>query len=149
MKLTKALLNRLEESQRIFLTPEQRLILLHWYGHEPRHGWDEDDFVLGIHEVIQFYPDHRPKRGVDIELPPRLMKERKAFVWREAAGYLKSTDMTPDERKEVLDWVKAGESVRENPWLMTDDDGYPLDYLTAKRVDEELRERHFGCSTTN
>jgi hypothetical protein len=97
MKLTTALLNRLEESQHVYLTPEQRL-----------------------------------------------MKERKAFVRREAARYLKNTDMTSDERKEVLNWVSAGESVRENPWLMTDDDGYPLDYLAAKRTFEELREQHFG-----
>jgi len=62
MKLTKQLLTQLEQSLCIDLTPEQRMIVLYWYGYEPRHGWDEDDFVLGIHDVLRYYPDHRLKR---------------------------------------------------------------------------------------
>ena len=62
MKLTGNLLTRLELSLRVTLTPEQRVIMLYWYGHEPRHGWDEDDFVLGISEVMKHYPDHRPEK---------------------------------------------------------------------------------------
>jgi len=70
MTLNKNLLSRLEESMRVILTPEQRLIVLYWYAHEPRYGWDEDDFVHGIHDVMRYYPDHRPKR-----LPNFLQKD--------------------------------------------------------------------------
>ena len=65
MKLTSTILNRLEESMRVFLTPEQRVIMLYWYGYEPRHGWDEEDFVYGIRNVLRYYPDHREKRVPD------------------------------------------------------------------------------------
>jgi len=65
MKLTKTILTRLEQSLRIILTPEQRLIVLYRYGHEPRHGWDEEDFVYGIYDVQRQYPDHRQKAEPD------------------------------------------------------------------------------------
>jgi len=61
MKLTGKLLTQLEQSLRLTLTPEQRVIMLYRYGHEPRHGWDEEDFVYGIRAVQKQYPDHRPK----------------------------------------------------------------------------------------
>ena len=72
MKLTGKLLNELTDSMRIILTPEQRLILLHRYGYEPRHGWDEEDFVYGIYEVRKQYPDHRVKPN---PMPDFLIKE--------------------------------------------------------------------------
>lgn len=61
MKLTGKLLTQIEQSLRVSLTPEQRVIMLYRYGYEPRHGWDEEDFVYGIYDVIKQYPDHRLK----------------------------------------------------------------------------------------
>jgi len=61
VKLTGKLLTQLEQSLRITLTPEQRVILLYRYGYEPRHGWDEQDLICGIYTVIRQYPDHRPR----------------------------------------------------------------------------------------
>ena len=61
MKLTKKMLTELEHSLRITLTPEQRLIMLYRYAHEPKYGWDEEDFVWGFHNVQKQYPDHRIK----------------------------------------------------------------------------------------
>ena len=72
MKLTAPLLTQIEQSMRVNLTPEQRVIMLYWYGYEPRHGWDKDDFVDGVRRVIVLYPDHRPKQK---HLPDLLMKE--------------------------------------------------------------------------
>jgi hypothetical protein len=62
LKLTGKLLTKLEQSMRIHLTPEQRLIMLYRWGYEPRgECWDKDDFVYGINAVQKEYPDHRPK----------------------------------------------------------------------------------------
>ena len=61
MKLTGKILTWLEQSLRITLTPEQRAIMLYRYGYEPRHGWEEDDFIYGMDAVIKQYPDHRGK----------------------------------------------------------------------------------------
>jgi len=73
MKLTGKLLTQLELSLRISLTPEQRVIMLYRYGYEPRYGWDEEDFVYGIHTVQKQYPDHRLKPSPD--LPDFLRKK--------------------------------------------------------------------------
>ena len=67
---------------------------------------------------------------------------RAAFLKREAAEYMKIQDMTSQEREDILDWVKDGNSVRENPWLMTDEHGNPMDYLSAVRTADELRAQH-------
>jgi hypothetical protein len=67
---------------------------------------------------------------------------RAAFLKREATEYMKSQDMTPQERQDLLAWVKEGESVRSNPWLMCDEQGNPMDYLSAMRAADELRTQH-------
>jgi hypothetical protein len=63
MILTRKILRRLEESLWITLTPEQRVILLLWYGKgsENDYEWTEEDFVHGIRKAQRYYPDHIPK----------------------------------------------------------------------------------------
>ena len=61
MRLTHKKLSDMEKSLLIFLTPEQRAILLVWFGTECKYGWDEQDFILGFDKVLRYYPDHREK----------------------------------------------------------------------------------------
>ena len=67
------------------------------------------------------------------------MTERAAYLKREAAEYMKTKDLTQTERQELLDWVKAGNSVFENPWCLADESGRPMDYITAVGVVDDLR----------
>lgn len=69
---------------------------------------------------------------------------RKALLKREAAEYLESNDMTPVERQELLDWIKSGESVYDNPWLMADEQGCLMDYLTAMRIADDLQRQNLN-----
>ena len=41
------------------LTPEQKSILLLWYGADSKFGWTKLDFLVGIQRVRRHYPDHR------------------------------------------------------------------------------------------
>jgi len=41
------------------LTPEQRSILLFWFGVDSKFGWTKLDFLVGVHRVRNLYPDHR------------------------------------------------------------------------------------------
>ena len=69
-------------------------------------------------------------------------KERKALLRRELKEYMKTIgDITNEERKTLAAWVADGNSVFENPYLMTCDDGYPLDYIDAIRTAQELYEQ--------
>ena len=41
------------------LSPEQKSILLLWFGSDSKFGWTKLDFLLGVHRVRRLYPDHR------------------------------------------------------------------------------------------
>ena len=72
MKLTRKMLNDMEKSLMIFLTREQRAIMLCWFSVESRYGWERDDFIHGFYKVLRYYPDHR-----NLEL---ILSKRSAFV---------------------------------------------------------------------
>lgn len=46
--------------------------------------------------------------------------------------------MTPDERKELREWVAAGNLTICNPWYMAGEDGRPLDYINASRTIDDM-----------
>lgn len=49
-------------------------------------------------------------------------------------------DITDSERQELLDWVAAGRSVYDNPCLIYDESGCPMDFINAVRMDLEMTE---------
>ena len=76
------------------------------------------------------------------------MTERAAYLKREAAEYMKTTDMTQEERQELLAWVKDGNSVYANPSLLSDDRGRPMDFIAALRIDDDMIFDHgYGNAT--
>ena len=56
--------------------------------------------------------------------------------------------MTTEERKELSEWVAAGNSPYDNPCLLWNGDGRPYDFITAIRIDEDMwlnpKNYHFG-----
>ena len=66
MILTKKSLTKLEEEAWISLTPEQRAIMLLWYGYDG--GWDVEDFYYGLDKVLREYPGPHPKRQIRSQL---------------------------------------------------------------------------------
>ena len=76
------------------------------------------------------------------------MTERAAYLKHEAAEYMKTTDMTQEEREELLAWVKEGNSVYANPGLLSDDRGRPMDFITALRAEDDMSiDRGYGDET--
>ncbi len=73
---------------------------------------------------------------------------RKTYIEREAAEYMANGTISMTEREELLDWIESGNSVLTNPWLMADERGNPMDYLSAVRTAEELRIQHLECHTS-
>ena len=70
MTLSSSNLKKLEDDFPFSLTPEQRNILLLWFGSDSKFGWSKLDFIIGAHRVRHLYPDHRQNlfRAFD-ELP--------------------------------------------------------------------------------
>jgi len=47
--------------------------------------------------------------------------------------------ITPEEQKELHEWVAAENSPYDNPYWLYGDNGYPMDFIDAMRTDEDMR----------
>ena len=66
-------------------------------------------------------------------------KDRKVFLRKELKEYMQNTvGMTKSEINELREWVASGNSVYDNPYFYSDDSGWPMDYISAMRFDEEI-----------
>ena len=61
------------------------------------------------------------------------------MLWNELKEYEPTIiDMTASEQRELHEWVKAGNSVYDNPYLICSDDGWPMDYINASRFADDM-----------
>ena len=67
------------------------------------------------------------------------MTEKASFLKREATEYMSTLEMTKTERQDLLAWVQDGNSVNDNPWFMADEQGCPMDYISAAREVDDYR----------
>lgn len=51
--------------------------------------------------------------------------------------YEKAMDMSIEERRELYQWVRSGHSPYDNGWYICDEDGCPLDFVSALRITED------------
>ena len=59
LTLNNTFLKKIEFYLPFKLTPEQKSILLLWFGADSKFGWSKLDFLVGVHRVRRLYPDHR------------------------------------------------------------------------------------------
>ena len=58
---------------------------------------------------------------------------KETMLQHEAAEYMARMEITEEEHRELLDWVRGGRSVFDNPWYMADENGQLMDYISAMR----------------
>jgi len=64
---------------------------------------------------------------------------RKAILRKELKEYLMVIDpLTENEKKELREWVRAGNSVNDNPYLLCNEYGWPMDFINGCRVGADL-----------
>ena len=73
---------------------------------------------------IRFIP------GIDTQLQQILKKDR--------AAYESGFDLTDEERRSLYVWVLEGNAVCDNPWYMANENGTPMDFVTAMRTVSEF-----------
>jgi len=49
-------------------------------------------------------------------------------------------DLSDVERNNLREWVLGGNSVFDNPYHMSDDNGRPINYIEALRITADMRE---------
>jgi len=66
-------------------------------------------------------------------------KSRKACLRGELKEYMRANKgITKSEINELREWVASGNSVYDNPYFYSDESGWPMDYISAMRFDEEI-----------
>jgi len=71
----------------------------------------------------------------------RCVKKHKIELRRELKEYEAAiVNLSDKERSDLHEWVLAGNSVYNNPYLMADDSGGPIDYIRAVRITADMRE---------
>ena len=73
---------------------------------------------------IQFIP------GIDTQLQQILRND--------LAVYESSFDLTDEEQCSLYEWVSEGNAVCDNPWYMANENGTPMDFVTAMRTVSEI-----------
>lgn len=52
--------------------------------------------------------------------------------------YLRKMNATPEERNELLAWIRNGNDFTTNGDYITDESGRPMDYISASRFMEDI-----------
>jgi len=108
----------------------------------------EDIFrLLGYLNTLSDHDDlHFHKSGYSLRLEhDNALWELKIKI-RQLQGQIVETylltvgDITEDEMRDLIDWVAAGRSVYDNPCLIYDESGRPMDFINACRMDLEMTE---------
>ncbi len=73
-----------------------------------------------------------------------MQKERRQFLSRpDVLVYLqKYPDITAEEKRDLVKWLKSGQSPKINDCELYDDRGYPLDFIEARRIKLDLIQQH-------
>lgn len=77
----------------------------------------------------------------------KVPRERNRFLSRpDVRVYLqKYPDATTQEKRDLVRWLKAGQSPATNDCNLCDDRGYPLDFIEARRTEQDLIQQHLLC----
>ena len=59
---------------------------------------------------------------------------------QEVLDYLEKHAASPEERRQTWRWVRQGHDLSENPWFLYEESGWPMDFISAMRVIDELME---------
>ena len=78
-----------------------------------------------------------------------MKKETRQFLSRpDVRVYLrKYPDITAEEKRELVKWLKVGRSPETNDYNLCDDRGYPLDFIDARRTEQDLFQQHLAQSS--
>ena len=55
-------------------------------------------------------------------------------------------DLSATEKEELRAWVADDNSVYDNPFLLYGEDGWPMDYINASRVETEMYDDYINST---
>ena len=73
-----------------------------------------------------------------IRFIPCIDAQLQQVLRNDMAVYESSFDLTDEEQCSLYEWVSEGNAVCDNPWYMANENGTPMDYVTAMRTVSEI-----------
>ena len=73
-----------------------------------------------------------------IRVIPGIDAQLQQILRNDLAVYESSFDLTDEERRSLYEWASEGNAVCDNPWYMANENGTPLDFVTAMRTVSEI-----------
>ena len=67
-------------------------------------------------------------------------REAREYLTKQLKEYEQHMTMTKEERKELYEWVVSGRIPYDNGDYLCDGCGYPLDFVSALRTNQELQD---------
>lgn len=68
-----------------------------------------------------------------MEFRADLTSEQKEYLEEEYKEYIKKNKFTAEEKAAIREWVKDGNSVYDNQIMITEEDGYPVEFIEVWR----------------
>lgn len=73
-----------------------------------------------------------------IQFLPCTDTQLQQILRNDLATYESRFALSDDERRSLYEWVSEGNAVCDNPWNMANENGMPMDYVTAIRTISEI-----------
>lgn len=73
-----------------------------------------------------------------IQFLPCTDTQLQQILRNDLAAYESRFDLSGEERRSLYEWVSEGNAVCDNPWNMANENGTPMDYVTAMRTISEI-----------
>ena len=71
----------------------------------------------------------------------RLERQLRAILYKDLKEYIAVIgSLTGDEEIELREWVAKGNSVKNNPYLLYDESGWPIDFINGCRIGNDMYE---------
>jgi hypothetical protein len=69
------------------------------------------------------------------------VKSKKVYPRGQIREYLRTIgEITAEERKELLTWLAAGNSINDSPFTLYDGDGRPMDFINGLRTGLDMQQ---------
>ena len=73
-----------------------------------------------------------------IQFIPGIAAQLQQILRNDLAAYESSFDLSDEEQCSLYEWVSEGNAVCDNPWYMANENGTPMDFVTAMRTVSEI-----------
>lgn len=94
-------------------------------------------------EDIEYYEDRRLDKAQILRFATCNYMGMMQHDRQEILAFLERLGASQDECRETWRWIRQGHNLYDNPWFLYNESGWPMDYVSALRVVNEIADKAF------